>query len=364
MKVAVTGSDGFLGWHLRVRASALRPDLEVISVTRSDWPRLPAMLAGADAVVHLAGVNRGDDDLVRDGNIALARDVVAALGPQGARLVFANSIQSGNSTPYGIGKATASQLLAEAAAGWGTPYTEARLPNLFGEQGRPYYNSFVQTMVALAANGSAPEQIDDRPIGLLHAQQAAQLLLDAVDGPGQTLIPQPHQIRLSQVWQLLAEFRADYANGTIPEIGDDFRLDLFNTYRAALFPHGYPIRLEPRSDPRGRLVEGIRTRGVGGQAFVSTTNPGFSRGEHFHLRKIERFWVLDGRAEIALRRHLTDEVVTFQVSGDEPVAIDMPTMWTHNLTAADTVVTTMFWTNELFDPQHPDTYPEPVRPRA
>ena len=131
-----------------------------------------------------------------------------------------------------------------------------------------------------------------------------------------------------------------------------------------MFPHGYPIRLEPRSDPRGRLVEGIRTRGVGGQAFVSTTNPGFSRGEHFHLRKIERFWVLDGRAEIALRRHLTDEVVTFQVSGDEPVAIDMPTMWTHNLTAADTVVTTMFWTNELFDPRHPDTYPEPVRPRA
>ncbi|MDO5287492.1 MAG: NAD-dependent epimerase/dehydratase family protein, partial [Actinomycetia bacterium] len=115
MRVAVTGADGFLGWHLRVRASARHPELEVVPVAQADWPRLPELLAGVDTVIHLAGMNRGPQDEVRDTNIALARDVVAALGERGARLVFASSVQAGNGTPYGTGKAVAGEVLGEAA---------------------------------------------------------------------------------------------------------------------------------------------------------------------------------------------------------------------------------------------------------
>lgn len=360
MKVAVTGADGFLGWHLRVRAKALRPELEIVPVAQADWPRLAELLTGVDAVIHVAGINRDTDEAVRDGNIALARDVVAAVGDGRPRLVFANSVQVGNGTPYAIGKAGASHVLGEAAAGWGTGYTDVRLPNLFGEHGRPAYNSFVATFVAAAVAGETPGSLVDRPIGLLHAQQAAQALLDGLEGSGVSE-PVPYETSVKQVWDTLAEFRSTYQGADVPDVTEDFRLDLFNTYRAGLFPASYPLALTPRADQRGRLVEGIRSHGAGGQVFVSTTNEGFTRGEHFHLRKIERFAVLSGRAEIALRRELTDEVVTFVVSGDDPVAIDMPTMWTHNITAIGGEATTLFWTNELFDPDHPDTYWESVR---
>ena len=362
MKVAVTGADGFLGWHLQVRAKALRPDLEIVPVAQADWSRLGELVAAVDAVIHVAGINRDTDEAVRDGNIALAKDLVAAVSGT-PRLVYANSIQVGNGTPYAIGKAGASDVLGEAAARWGTSYTDVRLPNLFGEHGRPAYNSFVATFVAAAVAGETPGSLVDRPIGLLHAQRAAQVLLDGLDGSGVSE-PVPYETSVAQVWDTLAEFRSVYAGADVPDVTDDFRLDLFNTYRAGLFPSGYPLTLTPRADQRGRLVESIRSHGAGGQVFVSTTNEGFTRGEHFHLRKIERFVVLAGRAEIALRKMCTDEVISFEVSGDDPVAIDMPTMWTHNITARDGEATTLFWTNELFDPDHPDTYWEDVRPKT
>lgn len=361
MKVAVTGADGFLGWHLRVRAFATRPDLEIVPVAQADWPRLAELLVGVDAVIHIAGINRDTDEVVRDGNIALARDVVEAVGSGRPQVVYANSIQVGNGSPYAIGKAGAAEVLGEACGRWGTGFTDVRLPNLFGEHGRPAYNSFVATFVAAAVAGETPESIADRPIGLLHAQGAAQALLDGLATSG-VVSPEPHQTSVAEVWETLAEFRSVYSGSDVPDVSDPFRLDLFNTYRAALFPAAYPLTLAPRADQRGRLVESIRSHGAGGQVFVSTTNPGFTRGEHFHLRKIERFVVLAGKAEIALRKMCTDEVVSFVVSGDDPVAIDMPTMWTHNITALDGEGTTLFWTNELHDPDAPDTYWQNVRP--
>ena len=109
------------------------------------------------------------------------------------------------------------------------------------------------------------------------------------------------------------------------------------------------------------LYKGVRSHGGQGQTFVSTTRPGITRGEHFHLGKVERFVVLSGSATIALRRLFTDEVVSFDVSGDRPCVVDMPTMWVHNITnTGDDELTTLFWTHSLFDPDAPDTYWEPV----
>ncbi len=363
MKVVVTGGDGFLGWHTRVRLHALRPEWTVVGVDRADWEALSSYVADADAVVHVAGINRASDAEVSEGNIALAAAVVDATRTAGVDpvVVYANSVQAGNGTPYGVGKAGAADRLRSA---YGTRFTDVLFPNLFGEHGRPSYNSFVATFAHDAVAGKRPAQLADRPIRLLHAQAAAQVILDAIEAPAGVARPEGVETTVAEVWHALERYAATYLpTGDLPDLRDDFGRDLFNTFRAAAWPASSPIRLVPREDERGRLVETVRCHGSGGQTFVSTTKPGVTRGEHFHLRKIERFAVVEGEAEVALRRTLTDEIVTFQVSGDEPVAIDMPTLWTHNITATGSgVVTTQFWTNELFDPEHPDTYWEKVRP--
>ncbi|MCU1431281.1 MAG: NAD-dependent epimerase/dehydratase [Actinotalea sp.] len=361
MKVLLTGANGFLGWHTRLRLRALT-EHEVVPVGRDEWPDLAALASGVDAVVHVAGVNRGDDASVEDGNRALAADLRSVLTRLGrpVQTVYANSIQAGNGTPYGTGKAAAAHELATLVRDVGGSLVDVHLPNLFGEHGRPRYNSFVATFVDAVINGVEPA-IADRPVDLLHVQGAAAALIDALTHDGGTVRPAATAASVLGVYQTLQRQNATYTSGDIPELYSDLDVDLFNTLRAARFPAHYPIELEPRSDERGRLVEVVRAHGGQGQTFVSTTRPGITRGEHFHLRKIERFVVVAGTARIALRRMFTDDGVEFDVDGDHPVAIDMPTGWAHNITnTGHSDLTTLFWTHELFDPAAPDTTPEAV----
>lgn len=361
MRIVITGAEGFLGWHTRLRLHALTGH-EVVPVSRSTWGELAERVAGADAVLHLAGVNRGTDQEVADGNLRLAQDLAAAVSgaAPGARIVYANSIQAGNGSPYGTGKAGAAEILGEAVTAAGGTVVDVLLPNVFGEHGRPRYNSFVATFAHAVVRGDAL-QVEDRPVELLHAQGAAQALLDGLEGDARQDRPTGVPATVAGVLGALQEFDALYRVGDIPVLPDAFHRDLFNTLRAASFPEHAPIRLTPRTDQRGRLVEVVRMHGGEGQTFVSSTRPGVTRGEHFHLRKVERFVVIGGRARISLRRMFHHEVISFDVSGDDPVAVDMPIGWSHNITnTGDSDLTTLFWTSELFDPDDPDTVPEPV----
>jgi UDP-2-acetamido-2,6-beta-L-arabino-hexul-4-ose reductase len=361
MKILITGGDGFLGWHTRVRLHATT-EHEVVSMNRENWADLPRLIKDVDAVIHIAGVNRGTPSQVEHGNVDLAQAVADAAHDAAClnKIVYANSIWAGSASPYGSGKATANFILGEAASAVGAEYVDVRLPNLFGEHGRPHYNSFVATFVDAVVNNTTPE-IVDIPIDLLHVQAAAHTLIDGLTTSLPHLEPLGTHTSVQAVYDLLQRFSKLYATADIPPLNSQFDMDLFNTMRAAMFPARYPVALTAHTDDRGRLVETVRAHGGQGQTFVSTTKPGITRGEHFHLGKIERFVVLSGQARISLRRVFTDEVVSFDVNGESPAVVDMPTMWVHNITnTGDTELTTLFWTNSLFDPEAPDTYWEPV----
>lgn len=373
MRVVVTGARGFLGMHTRTRLLLTRPEWDVVPVGRQEWARLPELVRDADAVLHLAGYNRGSDEEVAGGNVALAEALVAALDRAGTTptVVYSGStyVDEGHwgvDSPYATGKRGAGDTLRAWGSRLGAPVREVRLPGLFGEHGRPDYNSFVATFARRVVDGEPPTIVGDRELPLLHVQDAAAALVDALDeaahGGAELVRPQGRPMLISQVAERFAEMYRIYAPvGEIPALTDEFDVALFNTLRSAMWPEAYPLRPLPRSDRRGTLVETIRVHGGPGQAFVSTTNPGFTRGDHVHLHKIERFQVLSGTGLIRLRRVLTDDVIEFRCTGDEPAVVDMPTMWTHSIeNVGDDELVTSFWTNELFDPDNPDTYPLPV----
>jgi UDP-2-acetamido-2,6-beta-L-arabino-hexul-4-ose reductase len=364
--VVVTGAEGFLGWHLRVLARAMTMPEPIIASrdTLADPLRLARMLDGVDRVVHMAGVNRGEPDEVAAGNVQVANDL--AVGLRACKtppktVVYANSIQAGNGTPYGDSKAAAAAVLAETTRWSGSQFDDVLLPNLFGEHGRPHYNSAIATFCRLLADGDTPQVTGDKHLDLLHATDAAALLL-GVEPPGPTqAAPLTVRRTVRQLADQLTDFAAVYRTGEIPAVTDRFAVRLFNTYRSHSFPTNSPLPLMTHTDARGSLVETVKVHGGGGQTFCSTTMPGMTRGEHFHLAKVERFVVVRGEAEICLRRVLYDEVLRFRVSGAEPVVVDMPTMWAHNITnIGQGDLITLFWSNDLFNPAHPDTYAETV----
>ncbi|GEP33643.1 epimerase [Nocardioides szechwanensis] len=364
MKVVITGGHGFLGWHTACRLRALR-GVEARRLGRGEQEELHASVAEADVVIHIAGINRAASDAaVQQGNEDLARELAAAVVAAGRpiRLVYANSIQADLDNPYGVGKAAAASILRQAAGEVGGSLADVLLPNLFGEHGKPHYNSFVATFCRVVADGGTPSVTDDKAVLLLHAQSAAQHLIDAMEGACDVqLRPEGELKRVSEVLSLLRGFHELYERGETPALTDPFLVDLFNTYRSYTFPQMFPMHPQVHSDERGDLVETGRSHGGTGQAFVSTTRPGFTRGDHYHLHKVERFFVVRGEAEISLRRLLHEEVVTFQLGGDRPGFVDMPTLWVHNITnVGDEELVTMFWADQLLDPVRPDQYPEQV----
>jgi UDP-2-acetamido-2,6-beta-L-arabino-hexul-4-ose reductase len=165
------------------------------------------------------------------------------------------------------------------------------------------------------------------------------------------------------VQEMLVKVRtlADYYNNhMIPDLRKPLDLNLFNTYRSYLYPKIFPRSLELHKDNRGELFEACKSLN-GGQTFLSTTRPGITRGNHFHLNKVERFLVVRGKAKIRIRKMFDDEILEFRVSGSKPQYIDIPTLHTHNITnTGDVDLLTLFWAHEIFDPKSTDTKAAPI----
>ncbi len=317
---------------------------------------------GSSRLVHLAGVNRGTAAEIREGNVTFARQLAGILLQCSApppTVVFANSIQSGNGTSYGDAKQHAAEILRTAAERVGASFVEIRLPNLFGEHGQPFYNSVTATFCHLAAREQTAQVKDDKELSLLHAQRAAEILLGTLRV--EELEALQTRVTVSSLLGSVSSMAASYRTGTIPKLGSPFERDLFNTYRSYLPSERRAIALDPKADARGSFFEVVRAAGSSSQTSFSTTVPGVTRGNHFHLRKIERFSVLSGSARISMRRLFTGETINFDVDGANPIAIDMPTMWAHNITnTGSQTLYTLFWANEVFDPEEPDTFAEDV----
>ncbi|PQM27435.1 capsule biosynthesis protein CapF [Sphingopyxis lindanitolerans] len=371
MKIAVTGAGGLIGWHAAGRIHAAicaarfrgaPPPYDLIQIdhaTFADAARLSAALEGVDAVLHFAGVNRGEEAVVERANPDIARALVRGLETAGVtpHIVYANSTHAASDTPYGRSKRIAGEILAAFAPS----YTDLVLPHIFGECARPNYNNVTATLIDTLWRGETPSINADGRVQLLHAGAAAQMAIDAVlDGRTGRLAPKGRDMTVADLDAKLRHFHALYTANIFPDLSDPFDLALFNTYRTGGYPTHYPRPLKVNADPRGILFESAKG-GNAAQSFLSTTLPGQKRGDHFHLDLVERFLVVKGEALIRIRRVLTDDVQEFAVSGDRPVAIDMPPLHTHNIeNRGEGEVITFFWSHHLFDPANPDTYADPV----
>jgi UDP-2-acetamido-2,6-beta-L-arabino-hexul-4-ose reductase len=328
-----------------------------------DPSRLQRIIRQVDAVVHLAGMNRGEEQEIERVNVDLTRQLIAAckqanVSPQ---VLLANSTHRGRDTAYGRSKRQSADLLAAWASEAKSIFTDLVVPNIYGEGGRPFYNSVVATFCHQLASREEPKIIQDSQLELVHAQSVARAIVVAVEGrtSGEVRV-RGDQLSVSECLLKLQSFDRSYRGHLIPELKTDMDLDLFNTYRSYLYPRYYPVTIQLHSDTRGHLYEAVKSL-HGGQCFISTTKPGITRGNHYHTRKLERFVVLNGDAVIRIRKLLTGDIVEFKVSGAAPQYIDMPTFCTHDITnTGHGDLTTLFWAHEIFDPERSDTIREPV----
>ena len=370
-RIVITGAGGLIGWHAHARLHAANcqaafkgepAPFEIFALNHADFEddaKLQEALTGAQGVLHFAGINRASDEEVEFGNQKIAQRLVDASKTVGAtpHIAYANSTHAVADIPYGRGKKGAADIFAAF-----TPkFTDMILPHIFGEGARPFYNNVTATLIHELLAGNTPEVNPEGKVQLLHSGAAAQVAIDAVlNGTTGQIAPEPRPITVPDLLEKLQGFHESYLANIYPALDNDFDVALFNSYRAASYPDSWPRPLKLNTDPRGTLFEAVKG-GSGGQTFLSTTEPGVTRGDHFHLDKVERFLVVQGEAIIRIRKVLTDEVWEYPVNGEAPAPVDMPTLHTHSIeNVGDGPLLTLFWTHDLFDPQNPDTFADKV----
>jgi UDP-2-acetamido-2,6-beta-L-arabino-hexul-4-ose reductase len=276
-------------------------------------------------------------------------------------VLISSSTQEERDNLYGKSKKEARMQLAHWAESSGAHFTGMVIPNVYGPFGEPYYNSVIATFCHQISRNETPKVDVDGQLKLIYVGELVEEMIhriDIQDNSHQLEIAHTAEAKVSEVLELLKKFKKVYQEeGNIPKINSDFEHKLFNTFRCYMDLGTYfPKKYVQHTDPRGAFVELARL-GISGQMSFSTTVPGITRGNHFHTRKIERFSVIQGKALIELRRIGTDEVLKFELDGEEPAYVDMPIWYTHNIkNIGESELLTVFWINEPYDASDPDTY--------
>ena len=407
MNILITGARGFVGRNLAENLKCIRdgrnrtrPDIHIGNIYEYDLDSTPEQLdaycADAGFVFNLAGVNRPKDPAeFRTGNFGFASTLLSTLKKHGNRcpVMLSSSLQATlagrfGASEYGLSKRDGENLFFDYAAETGAQVYVYRFPNLAGKWVRPNYNSAVGTFCHNIAN-DLPVTVSDPEVELelLFIDDLMEEMYDALEGhphradypkageegfDGLTPRPDPqgkfcyapvtHKATLGRIVSLLNTFHDQPRTLLMPPIpGGSFEKKLYSMYLSYLPREKAAFDLKMNRDDRGSFTELLKTADHG-QFSVNISRPSVTKGQHWHNSKWEFFIVVAGHGLIQERKIGTDEVIEFEVTGENIQAVHMLPGYTHNiinLSQTENLVTVM-WANEIFDPAHPDTFFEKV----
>ena len=366
--VLITGAAGFVGKNL-VAALERRDDVRLILFDLNTEPAvLDAGLAEADLIYHLAGVNRPRDvsEFVT-GNTGLTEQMLDHLAELGRRptFVISSSVQAELDNPYGRSKKAAEDAVLEFNNKTGAPVCVYRLPGVFGKWSRPNYNTVVATFCHNLARGLDITVNDpNRDMELVYIDDLVSAFLQHLDGPDPARkrysVGRTFRVTLGELAERILRLHAIRKTLTIPDLSDELMKCLHATYLSFLPEDGfgYPVKLN--TDNRGWLFELIKSEHFG-QIFVSKTLPGITRGNHYHDTKLEKFCVIQGQGVIRFRKIDSDRILEYPVDDEAIKVVDIPPGYTHSIenTGGGEMIC-LFWANQIFAPERPDTYFNPV----
>ncbi|WP_164214507.1 NAD-dependent epimerase/dehydratase family protein [Virgibacillus sp. YIM 98842] len=365
INVLVTGAGGFIGKNLINRLHRE----EGVSIKEyhrgDDLTQLYQYLNESDVIYHLAGVNRPQQNAeFARVNTGLTELIVNYLieKKKNPKIIFSSSSKAALHTPYGLSKKAAEEVLKNYSDKTGADVYIYRLPGVFGKWARPHYNSVVATFCHEISHDKEIEIHDaEKVLELAYIDDVTEnfigcLAKEKTEEKFYHHIDQTFYTTISELAHKLYEIKNSRKSLIIPDLSDKFTKYLYSTYLSYLDENNFSYTLPVHQDKRGSLVELIKSQQAG-QVFMSTSRKGIIRGNHYHHTKVEKFCVIKGDAAIKLRKIDSEEVITYTVSGQNIEMVDIPPGYTHSIeNISDGEMVVLFWANEIFDPDNPDTF--------
>lgn len=378
MKILVTGAKGFIGRNLIEELKRHGHEILAYDIDNTE-KQLDEYASSCEFVYHLAGVNRPENpEDFMSGNFGFTSVLLDSLKKHGnkAPVMLSSSIQAELDNPYGRSKKAGEELIFQYGRDNGVKVYVYRFPNVFGKWCRPNYNSAVATFCHNIAR-NLPIQVNETnpTLTLVYIDDVVKELVNALNDEANInfnrkcedthdhaycSVPEQYQVRLLDIVNMLYTFKESRKDLYIPDMRDPFSKKLYATYLSYLPEDKFSYGLTMHCDARGSFTEMLKSQ-ERGQVSVNISNPGITKGNHWHSTKNEKFIVVSGKARISFRKIGSAEVISYDVSGDKIEAVDIPPGYTHSITnTGETDLVTVMWANEPFDPNNPDTYYEEV----
>ena len=353
--VLVSGLSGALGSHVRLRLLQQNHEPHFLDL------RQPALAAqGCNAVIHLAGINRGSEEELVTGNIELARRLTDLLDQSGIvpeALVFANSTQSlSGASPYAKGKRAAAEHLEAWCSNNGVRFKNRFLPNLIGEFGKPFSNMVSSTIVHQIALSQDLPEMNDARFRVATLQAAAEAICDF----GENAIElNTSEVSAAEILNTARVVWGQMVGGVDNQGSSEVERRLWGMLVSELFneasPQSAPV---VKADPRGEFVEIGRRSTSDSQVSLISFSPGAVRGNHFHRYLIEDFHLVEGLVKVDFGRAWKQDDQEYSVTLRPGEQIRFPIGWWHRFTdLANGSSKLLVLANQLFDPENPDTIP-------
>lgn len=369
-----------------------RPDIHIEEIYEYDidntLEELDQYCKECSFVFNLAGVNRPENtEDFMNGNFGFASTLLDTLKKYDNKstIMLSSSIQATlagrfGTSEYGKSKKAGEELFFDYSKETGAKVAVYRFPNLMGHS-RPRYNSAISTFCHAVANDEE-FTVNDRTTELevLYIDDLIEGMYDLLEGKERhcefngvetvekedgkyCYIPVTHKVTLGEIVDLLEQFKNQPKTLMMPKMPNgSFAKKLYSLYLSYLPKEKFTYSLKMNCDERGSFTELVHTEDCG-QVSINISRPGITKGQHWHNSKWELFIVVQGHGLIQERNINTGEIVEFEVSGDKIEAVHMIPGWTHNiinLSETENLVTVMTC-NEVFNPNHPDTFFDPVK---
>lgn len=349
MKVAVTGSNGFVGKHLCLKLSLL--GYEVVQIDRSKWDYLTKHLENIKIIFHCAGVNRPDQEKDYLINELMANQLLSSIDKSTKKIIYTNSSHSLLNSAYGNSKKRAADIFENFCTINEIEFKNYLFPNIYGVNSKPYYNTVVATFIDQITKEEDVKIIQDKVIDLISIEDVVEAMIYDTEFENNLV-----SIKVSELRDLIKNIFNTYKTGIIPDTNKKINRTLLGMILNSYKLPNLNLDLSHSADKRGFFMEVFKSKGKGQVSFSHTPVGKVKRGNHFHTKKIERFYLLKGSAEVEVKNIFTKKVEVFDLNEKNRI-IDIPPYNCHTLiNTGDNELEMLFWIDEFYSEEKHDTY--------